>query len=157
MSIVTLRQGGPRDLRQLLPLWHELMEFHRQRDAFFTRAADGDEHFLAHMREVLAKQSWRLLVAERDRVLVGYCLAGILRYPGVYERPRFGWIQDFIVTEAMRRAGVGTRLFEDAAEWLRQQGVERIELEVATSNEVSGDFWERQGFAPFLTKMRRQL
>lgn len=152
-----MRQGGLHDLRQLLPLWHELMEFHRQRDAFFTRAADGDAHFLAHLRDVLGKPSWRLLVAERDRVLVGYCLAGILRYPGVYERPRFGWIQDFIVTESVRRAGVGTRLFDAATEWLRQHDVERIELEVATSNEVSGSFWDRQGFTPFLTKMRRPL
>lgn len=157
MSIVTIRQGGLQDMRQLLVLWHELMEFHRQRDPFFTRAGDGDAHFLAHLRDVLGKPSWRLLVAERERRLVGYCLAGILRYPGVYERPRFGWIQDFVVTESARRSHVGTRLFEAAADWLRGQGVDRIELEVAVTNEVSTEFWQRQGFEPFLTKMRRPL
>lgn len=157
MSIVTIRPGSLRDLRQMLVLWHELMEFHRQRDAFFTPAADGDEHFLAHLRDVLSKPSWRLLVAEQEHRLVGYCLVGILRYPGVYERPRFGWIQDFVVTASHRRGGVGTRLFEVAADWLRGQGVERIELEVATTNEVSMDFWQRQGFATFIAKMRRPL
>ena len=50
------------------------------------------------------------------------------------------------VREATRRQGLGSRLLETAEDWLRRQGVRRVRLETAVTNEAALAFWQRAGF-----------
>ena len=53
-----------------------------------------------------------------------------------------------MVSRAHRRKGVGWLLLEQAVEWGRASGVEKLELHVFPHNEAAIRLYERFGFAP---------
>jgi GNAT superfamily N-acetyltransferase len=62
--------------------------------------------------------------------------------------PRFGVLDMLYVRPAARGAGVARELVREAAEQLRAQGIEMLELEVLASNGNARSVYERWGFAP---------
>ena len=79
------------------------------------------------------------------------------QYPPVYERREYGSITDLAVTAEFRRRGVGRRLFEAARDWFASGGLDRLEVRVATTNELSTAFWRGLGFEPYMESLRRPL
>jgi len=145
------------DLDEIVELWKEFMEFHRQRDPFFTRSSEGHRQFRRFVADDLGSADWLVLVAiEADRP-IGYCMATVLEYPPVFELKRHGFVQDVAVTEVARRHGVGRALFERAEQWFRTRGITRIELNVAAANAVSQAFWRRLGFRDSIYRWARDL
>jgi GNAT superfamily N-acetyltransferase len=152
-----IRDACTADLDEIVELWKEFMEFHRQLDPFFTRAPDGHRQFRRFVADNLDNPDWLVLVAvEADRP-VGYCMATVLEYPPVFELKRHGFVQDIAVTEVARRHGVGSGLFGRAEQWFRKRGITRIELNVAAANEVSQTFWRRLGFRDSIHRWARDL
>ena len=79
-----------------------------------------------------------------------------------YEAPlfvqhRFGYIADLWSEEAYRTAGVGNQLLAKAYEWFKEQGVNRVQIEVDVKNPGGQKFWEKAGFEPFEIVMRKSL
>jgi GNAT superfamily N-acetyltransferase len=62
--------------------------------------------------------------------------------------PRFGVLDMLYVRPAARGAGVARELVREAAEQLRAQGIEMLELEVLASNGDARSVYERWGFTP---------
>jgi ribosomal protein S18 acetylase RimI-like enzyme len=134
----------------MVELWKDLMDFHATRDPIFTRKPDGEKAWETFMRENMAKDKACVFVAERENRLVGYCLALVSNYPPVLSAPTYGELMDLMVHEEYRRRGVGERLFHAAMAWYSQQGIHRIEVRVAVTNEISTGFWRKMGFKPYL-------
>jgi len=134
----------------MVELWKGLMDFHATRDPIFTRKPDGEKAWETFMRENMAKDKACVFVAEGDRRIVGYCLALISNYPPVFSTPTHGELMDLMVHEEYRRLGVGERLFNAAKAWYSKQGIHRIEVRVAVTNEISTGFWRKMGFKPYL-------
>ena len=156
-SPLEIRQASTADLDEIVELWKEFMDFHRQRDPFFTRAVDGHRRFRSFVAENLESPDWAVLVSiEADRP-VGYIMATVLEYPPVFEVKRHGFVQDIAVTEVARRHGVGSALFERAETWFRKRGITRIELNVAAANDTSQAFWRRLGFTDSIHRWAKDL
>lgn len=152
-----IREAGTADLDEIVELWKEFMDYHRQRDPFFTRSADGHRRFRSFVADNLGSPDWVVLVAiEADRP-VGYLMATVLEYPPVLEVKRHGFVQDTAVTEVARRHGVGSALYERAERWFRKRGITRIELNVAAANHTSQEFWRRLGFTDSIHRWAKDL
>ena len=138
-------------------LWKEFIDFHKKRDPFFTRTADGHDRFGEFVLERIEKEDWLVLVAESEGEVVGHCLATIEEYPPVYINPRYGYVQDIAVTKKYRRSRIGRKFFDRMAAWFREQGVDRIELDVTATNDVSARFWREIGFGDFMIRMSKKV
>lgn len=57
-----------------------------------------------------------------------------------------GHVVTLDIRESRRRRGLGSRLLAEAEEWLRKQGVQRVRLETAVTNEAAVAFWQRAGY-----------
>ena len=157
MTTIHLRRATKADLPAIIELWKEFMDFHKRRNPFFSRLPDAHEDFGRFMQGNLTKKDWLVLVAVDDQEAIGYGSATIMSYPPIYQDPRYGYIQDVAVTQAYRGQGVGQKLFEEMTAWFREQGISRLELEVAATNEVSQAFWQKMGFAEFTKKLTMNL
>jgi ribosomal protein S18 acetylase RimI-like enzyme len=151
--MIDIRQATASDLPQLADLWREFMDYHAERDPFFTPAPDGREQWLDFVGGKLSDDSWQVVVAEEAGRLVGYCSVSILEHPPIIVDRRYAFVQDLIVTERHRRQGIGTRLFEFARDWAHAQGVARVELNVSVVNEAARGFWRGLGFAVEVERM----
>lgn len=87
----------------------------------------------------------------------GYIIGSFHYEAPLFVQHRFGYVADLWSEEAYRTQGVGSQLLAKAYEWFKEQGVNRVQLEVDVENASGQRFWEKAGFEPFEIVMRKSL
>jgi len=152
-----VRSAKRSDIDGILEVWKEHMDFHGDIYPIFARAEDGHVWCAEFLSTHWKDPDWALFVADEEGRIAGYCLATILEYPPIFHIRNFGFIQDMAVTSEFRRRGIGTQLLERLLVWFKERGVRRIELQALMENEISQSFWRKSGFAPYLSRLARDL
>lgn len=152
----TVRKAESSDLTQVVELWKELMDFHRDLDPFFTRSKDGPSNFLRWVEEQIELEDSELIVAEISGKVVGYSKIEVSKYPPIFEKDKYGMISDVAVAKEYRRQRIGQALYDASVKWFFERNIERIELRVANVNDVARGFWEKMGFKPYMTTMHKE-
>jgi len=133
------------------------MDFHQERDRCFTRAVNGQARFAEFVAGRIVSETSCVLVAEQQHDIVGYCLATVSKFPLVFAHPEYGAILDLAVTAKCRRGGIGEALVAEASRWFAERDLHRIEVRVATSNEVATAFWKKIGFVPYIEMVYKEI
>ncbi len=100
------------------------------------------ERAVAAIRRLLSSDTATLLVARLDGELVGFCTA----YEDI-ESIRFGrrvWVEDLAVHPERRSLGIGKQLLDEAKEWARDRGANRLGLESGEARTDAHRFYERE-------------
>jgi ribosomal protein S18 acetylase RimI-like enzyme len=147
---INVRCASEADIGAIAELWKEFMDFHKGRDPHFSRSVRGHEAFAAFIADHIDNDTSRVLVATEGEDILGYCLATVAKYPPVFEKMEYGSISDLAVTEKHRRRGIGERMVKAVENWFLERNIRRVELRVATSNEISAAFWSKMGFVPYV-------
>ena len=142
------RNAKQRDVEIILDLWCEFMDFHEQYDSIYKRSKKGRSKFLKFLKERISDRNSLVLVA-LEEAICGYLLAKIETKPPVFNDRRHGVIFDLAITEKLRRKGIGEKLFHESEYWFKKKNVTRVELDVATSNQISNKFWTKMGFKTY--------
>ena len=129
-----IRRACKEDCPRLLELIKEL--------AKYERAPDEVTVSLTHFEESGFGKSpvWWAFVAEESDVVVGFALYYI-RY-STWKGQRM-YLEDIIVTESMRRQGVGTLLFERLIEEAKERKLNGIVWQVLEWNEPAISFYKK--------------
>lgn len=101
--------------------------------------------YLDSFRRTLGKFS-NAYVAEVEGKVVGYILCRIKRTPQTMGGVLVGELSDEWIDPSVRRMKVGDKLCRIALDWLRQQDVHSVEIQVLESNEASWRMLSRMGF-----------
>jgi len=149
MGIIKYREAIKQDIPKIIELWKEFIDFHKERNPFFSRSKEGPENFGRYILENLSKEDAIVYVAESNGEVVAYILAIIQNYPPAFETKQFGFVSDLAVTSGSRRSGIGMYLFKIAKDWFVKKGMNRIEIGVVVTNEISTSFWDKMGFKPY--------
>lgn len=150
IQIVTARETH---IPEIVELWKELMDFHREGDPFYIRSHDGHHRFEKYVRESMESQNSQVLVALEGEKVVACSISNVAHYPPVFERTTYGFISDMVVKKDYRRQGIAKRLLSEIRKWFSQQGVTRLELRVSSENEVAHSFWSKHGFKEYIYVM----
>jgi ribosomal protein S18 acetylase RimI-like enzyme len=112
--------------------------FHRAR---LPRAMRG--RYPRALDQLMARweQGESVLVANDGSEIVGYL------HLVVQEDEGTAWARNLAVAPRLRRRGIGTALLQSAADWLRQQSVSRLLLEMTTKNYPAICFAQKLGFS----------
>ncbi|PWH13342.1 MAG: hypothetical protein DDG59_14400 [Anaerolineae bacterium] len=129
-----------------------LMEFYTKLNQFFYQVGyrlphpeNVGEVWLDSFRRTLGRFS-RVDVAEIDGRVVGFMLCRIKRVPAYMGGVLVGELSDMWIEPEARRLGIGDKLSRLALNWLREQGVHSVEIQVLRDNEASWKLYERMGF-----------
>jgi len=147
---VKIREAVMEDVPAIIEIWKELMDFHKELDAIFSRSATGHERFAEFLTSNMEKEDSCVLVAADGGHLVGYCQACISNYPPVLVREKYVEIFDMAVTEKYQRQGIGRMIIDVLRRWYADKDVDRIELKYLTANKSAEEFWTKMGFKPYL-------
>jgi ribosomal protein S18 acetylase RimI-like enzyme len=149
MNKMKYREATKQDIPKSIELWKEFIDFHKDRDPFFSRSKEGPENFEKYVLENLSKEESIVYIAKSNGEVVGYIFAMIQDYPPAFEVKKFGFICDLAVASGYRRTGIGMHLVNIAKDWFVKKGMNRAEIGVAVTNEISTSFWEKMGFKPY--------
>lgn len=133
-----------REIDSIKPLWEKLNALHCQDSVFFK------DHYAVFTFDKRVEGIWQkppdevkiTLVRQADQACA-YCLSTA---DGAN-----GEIDSLYVDEALRGQGVGRRLVEQHAAWLREKGCTKIRLAVSYGHESVLEFYHRCGFFERLT------
>ena len=98
-----------------------------------------------------------IFVYECDGALLGYCSVRIDRAPPIQLEVQRAEITDLMVCASQRRRGLGRALVERALSWVKERGVERCEVRVASRNAEGQRFWRAVGFDDLMDVLHRRL
>jgi len=147
---VDIRKAVMEDVPAIIEIWKELMDFHKELDAIFSRSATGHERFAEFLTSNMEKEDSCVLVAADCEHIVGYCQACISNYPPVLIKEKYVEIFDMAVTKKYQRQGIGRMIIDALRRWYADKDVGRIELKYLTANKSAGEFWTKMGFKPYL-------
>ncbi len=146
---LTIRQGTAEDLEQLLRLYHDyhngLLEVGMNYDL-------NEETLPRVLQNRLRSRLVLTAVAEdAEGALQGFAFCSILRLAPEYTccgETSVGYLNDLYVAPQARHQGLAQKLTAYAENWLREQEVSVMELQVLGQNEKAQQFWKQQGMEP---------
>jgi len=156
-TTAVIRSATLQDIPEIVRLWEELMDFHHERDPFFTRARNGADLFRRFVEQNVENDAACVLVAVVEGAIVGYCQGMLDHHPPALADPDYGQILDFVVTASHRHTGIGSRMFEALRRWFQREGIRRIEVRHSTFNDLAAGFWPKMGFQPYLRTLFMEL
>ena len=137
---------------QLVRLHHD---FDPQR---FIAATSGTEHgYASFLGTQLDDPDVIVLVAERDRQVLGYTYAGVEGVDYMSLRGPAGVLYDIVVDPAHRDQGIGRMLLDATLAALERKGAPRVVLSTAERNETAHRLFEHAGFRRTMIEMTREL
>jgi RimJ/RimL family protein N-acetyltransferase len=138
---VVVRRATPADAAALVALGREVGA---EPEGWLITDGDwrdvGDER--RYLRAIRRTPHAAVFVAEADDRIVGRLSLARDSHPACAHVADLG----LMVDAAHRRQGIGSALLEQAVEWARGAGVEKIELHVFPHNEAAIRLYERFGF-----------
>lgn len=153
---VQIRKATAKDIRDILPVWGELADFHSALDSAFAPSESWPREYGAYLRTLMTRDDAIAVVARDGTTLIGYAVGRLTTLPPFFEHRHRGYIHDVYVKPPFRRHGVGRGLVGEILAWLRQRGVSIVELTVAANNDAV-PFWERLGFRVYMHHMKLEL
>lgn len=132
----TIRKAKKEDMPQVLLLINQLAQFENEPDAVEVTLADLENDgfsetpaFICFVAEVNNKVEGTAIVFHRFSTWKGKILH----------------LEDLIVNESMRGAGLGTALLDEVIKYGHQLGVKRINWEVLNWNKPAITLYEKKG------------
>ncbi len=127
-----IRLATEDDLPALAELYVEFHNFHAEGvPSDLALVGPPDQELYTGIEEILQNEKAAVFVAEDGGTLVGFVEIHRKQTdpnPAVVTRT-YALLQSLMVTQRMRRHGLGARLVEAAHAWAREQGATEIELE----------------------------
>jgi ribosomal protein S18 acetylase RimI-like enzyme len=94
-------------------------------------------------------------VATMERRCVGFVFAKIERFSREphFKKVEYALIEDCVVLESCRRRGIATALVREVCNWVKAQGLDRVQLQVWANNEPALRLYRKLGFADLILRM----
>lgn len=149
---LTIRQGTAEDLPELLRLYRD---YHQGLLAVGMNYDLNEETLPRVMENRLRSRLILTAVAENGAgELCGFVFCSILRLAPEYVcrgESSVGYLNDLYVAPAARHQGLAQKLTQYAENWLKEQDISVMELQVLGKNAKAREFWEKQGMEPIGT------
>jgi len=158
MKEIIFRKAKAGDRIPLDELFREELEYHRSLmpTVFKVPETVVSEEWLA---SILDNEDRFLVVSELEGRIVAVILYGVGKSPedGIFRERHFGYIEELVITERLRRMGLGLKLLDHALSELGSLGLKDVEIHVWESNTMGLDFYGKHGFVTIRRRMRRTL
>lgn len=153
-----VRPATETDLSQMAAMAADLVRFHHALDdRRFFLARGIEEGYRDWFSRELAQPAAILLVAQRDREVVGYCYGRLEARDWNMLLDRHAALHDVFVRADARQHRAGELLVSAFLDHARAKGAPRVVLSTATQNEAAQGLFAKLGFRATMIEMTREL
>lgn len=158
---VLIRNPQPDEKDIFVHLYSQLLEFNRKNNP-------PDENFEQNLiaRKEMAKNLFDqqdhhhlILLAFIDEEPVGFIRAHIYQpdYTTDLVEDWAGNIDELFVRQGFRGNNIGQLLITEAEEWMKENGVNHVTLQMYSWNDRAGEFYEKQGFEVLDIRLKKEI
>lgn len=145
MREVTYRLANEGDFPELMNMYTQLNNYFYRVGYRLPQPENVGQAWLDSFKRTLGRFS-NVFIAEADGSLAGFLLCRLKRLPAYMGGVMVGEISDIWITASARRMGIGDTLSRLAIDWMREQGVHSIEVQILKDNDASRKLYDRLGF-----------
>ena len=159
MDAVGIRRAASGDIPAIGRLGALLVRTHHDLDPerFIAATSGTAKGYGSFLGTQLDEPNVIILVAERDREVIGYTYSGVEGTDYMALRGPAGVLYDIVVDPAHRKNGVGRMLLDATLEALKTRGAPRFVLSTAERNVPAQRLFDRAGFRRTMIEMTREL
>ncbi|MCL2377438.1 MAG: GNAT family N-acetyltransferase [Defluviitaleaceae bacterium] len=148
-----IRLATLNDIDAICPLLNEFFAYNAGLAPMFCKMDDerGD-----YPKSIIESSDADFLIAVENGIIRGFVHISQMKTPpfGSIVPYRYAEIIGFMVTEAHRGKGIGTKLMDAAKEWSNARNLDYIELAVMANSKNALEFYEQKDFSTTLHIMR---
>ena len=137
----------------ILTIWEEFMDFHKDIDVRFPMKDDAVSIFNDHLKTKMDRKDSLVLTAIDNGTPIGFAIADISSYPPIFQQKTCGIIDTMVVSTNYRKKRIGEKILSSIYEWFDSFNIDRIELSVASLNQVGYSFWRKHGFKDYVHRL----
>jgi len=154
-----VRPARPQEIDRISALWGLITDHHASLDPLFRmrRGPTAEGELRELLRALSRDPDVEIFVFDVEGTPVGLCIVRIDRAPPILEETERAEITDVGVRPEWRRRGVARRLVEAAQAWVRDRGVARVEIQVASGNREGQAFWRSLGYGDLMDVLHKRL
>jgi GNAT superfamily N-acetyltransferase len=156
---LSIREAVASDYDELCDVFDEGDALHRDNLPRIFQKPRGAVRGRDYVLGLIADEAVGFFVAQVGDRLVGLICVMIKESPEVpiFVRRRYTVVNDLVVKDGFRRAGIGRALMEKAHDWAVAEGADSIELNVWEFNREAIDFYQTLGYETASRKMNKRL
>jgi L-amino acid N-acyltransferase YncA len=152
-----IRKANKKDIEPIVRLNAQLADYHAEFDSFYKTGKASAKGFRKHLKEIIVKRNFRVIVAEDQGKIVGFFVGRIDKAKPYAKPKKIGGLGTAFVCEKCRGTGIGQIMFEGLLSWFKKNKVKNIELSVDCRNKIGCNAWKKFGFRDFMKRMRLDL
>jgi len=155
---IIIRNARLTDGPKVMKLWKEGLDYHAALSKTdFALDEDAPRFWMKSFEESLKHPDVKLIVAVKNRAIIGYLLGQAHRRPRYFKTKRCGFIGELAVIEKERRKGTGNLLLKAFLEWADQKDLPYVNLFVDSRNLAGQGFWKKAGFETIMLEQRKMM
>lgn len=152
-----IKSAGNIDMESLLKLRFENAEYHSKIVSKSPLKSNALSFLRAHTVDCMNNEDCNIIIAVIDDVIVGYIIGFINQQHPIFDFGKESLIDDFYIKSNFQQKGYGKILYEKLIEWLNQNGMKKINLNVYQNNSKGNNFWEKQKFKVQFNRMSKEI
>ncbi|MFC2154594.1 GNAT family N-acetyltransferase [Candidatus Altiarchaeota archaeon] len=158
MDSAIIRKATVKDIKEIVPLWIDLLDFHKK---FSKRMYRFKKNYVEIYKKFLDKclraRNAQVFVAEKDGKVIGHCIVRIKDIPPIYEVDREAWVDEIVVKKEFRGKGAGKKLLAASEQWAKERGLKELSLTVHSKNKKAIESYTKNGLHQHHIKMSKWL
>ncbi|MFH0919775.1 MAG: GNAT family N-acetyltransferase [Fibrobacterota bacterium] len=147
----TITEGGPELFDAVAPLWESLRTHHHGITRDFKERFDGMT-WTDRKNGLLEKsgpEGLRIFLVHEGKTPIGYCIVSV-------DELGHGELDSLFIDESCRGKKIGEELARKGLDWLMTFPAKDIIIQVAVGNERALPFYQKLGFLPYTTLLRKK-
>ena len=118
---------------------------------------ESESFYLEYLMCDLTRTDREVLIAEDNGDIVGIVVAKALDTMSISLFEQKGYVSNLFVLSSHRGKGLGSELLRRALEWLKEQGISHVSVEIHTGNEAALRLYEKADFGEYTVKLTKHL
>lgn len=151
-----IREAKHKDLESLAMLAHQLNKYEANCDTHLKIKITTIKQKKLELSKKLKNKNVKIIVAEFDGNLIGYCIGSIEKAPKHFDIKKIAYINSCFVDDTFRGKSIGKQLIHSLIRWFKNKRIKVVELGVLHAN-ISTKVWRKMGFQEYYIKMRKHI
>jgi GNAT superfamily N-acetyltransferase len=152
---IEIKKATREDADELVKMYREIHDYHLPFDPLYSSSEDYADEVGPMVEKDLEAEGNLILIAKVDEKYAGFGIFKVV--DRTHKSEKTGFIRKAFVRDEFRGKGLFKQIYSQGETWLKEQGVNYLELSCDSNNDLGQKTWGALGFEEVKKTMRKKI